>query len=450
MDGSRSFDDLIVPAYYRPNDLFFSGVAKELWLMGGRNSIKSTDAGYLVPLGVMAHPGVNAMVLRKHDVDLKTSVYPNIKQCIRWLDELWPQHHILDRWKFRADCREMTFDGNRSIIFHGLDDPTKRKSEKPPLGGYFGYLWLEELNEFGMPEVKSLRKSVLRGGPIGQSIYTFNPPQSKAEWVNAEAARHKLGRYVFKTTYLDVLPYHPEWLGETFIQEAEEARIADSVEWRHELMGEAIGTGGEIFSNIETCEITDDQIHYFREHKMARRGLDFGFTNDITALTEIAIDEQNKTFWAYLADGGHGMFEEDIAEMIGRHGLLDAVIIADRAEQRAIAKLRRLGVRNIRECWKSPDGWKEDGMKFMRSSRWKWKIDARPHRAKGLWDEMSRYEYARYKNGDFHTDYPTNPKFGDHYIDSGRYALDLDIKTHYTPKQWTLPKAYQRKYASED
>lgn len=31
-----------------------------------------------------------------------------------------------------------------------------------------------------------------------------------------------------------------------------------------------------------------------------------------------------------------------------------------------------------------------------------------------------------------------------------RYALDLDIKTHYTPKQWTLPKAYQRKYASED
>lgn len=410
--------DLMVPAYYDPWDMFSSGLAHELFMMGGRNSIKSTIAGYMVPCGVMANVGVNAMVLRKHEVGLATSVYPNIKQCIEWLDEKMPEQHLSYRWDFRKDCRLMTFDGNRAIVFHGLDDPTKRKSEKPPYGGYFGYLWLEELNEFGREEVSSLRKSVLRGGRIGQTIYTFNPPRSKAEWVNAEAARPKPYRYVYRTTYLDILPYHPEWLGDTFIQEAEEARLANTLEYRHELLGEAIGTGGEIFTNIEQCEITDEQIAYFRSHGMARRGLDFGFTSDPTRLVELAVDEPNRTFWFYLSDGGHGMFEEDIAELIEKHGMTNEVIIADRAEMKAIARLRRLGVNRIRECWKDPNGWKEIGMSLMRSSRWRWKIDARPHRAKSGWDEMSRYEFDRYKNGDLHTDYPSRPKYGDHDIDA--------------------------------
>ena len=85
-------------------------------------------------------------------------------------------------------------------------------------------------------------------------------------------------------------------------------------------------------------------------------------------------------------------------------------------------------------------------MGFMRSSRWRWKIDPRPHRARSAWDEFSRYEFDRYRNGDLHTDYPTRPKGGDHDIDACRYALDLDIKRHYTPKVWSLPKAYRRSY----
>lgn len=441
---ARSFDELIVPAYYRPNDLFFSGLAKELWLIGGRNCIKSTDAGYLVPLTVMAHPGMSAMVLRQHGTDLATSVYPNIKQCIAWLDGLWPDQHILERWHFRANCREMIFDGNRSIIFHGLDDPTKRKSEKPPLGGYFGCLWLEELNEFNPADVRSLRKSVLRGGPIGQSIYTFNPPQSKAEWVNAEAARHKQGRYVFRTTYLDVLPYHPEWLGDTFIQEAEEARIADSPEYHHELLGEAIGTGGEIFANVQEGEITDEMIAHFKENGMARYGLDFGFTNHPTILTESAYDADTKTIYVWYGKYRYQYFEEDIVEEIHRRHLDNAIINADRAEDRAIRKIQRLGVPNIRPCWKSPDGWRETGFAFMRSSRRRIVVDSRPHRAKDVWDELSTYQFKRYKNGDFHSDYP---KEKDDAADSLRYGLEPDIKADYKPKAWSVPKAYQRKYA---
>jgi PBSX family phage terminase large subunit len=437
-------DELIVPAYHRANDLWFSGLAKQLWLKGGRGSIKSTDAGYLLPCLVMMFPGLSAMACRMHGVDIKTSIYPNIKQCITWLAEKRPEQRLLERWKFREDCRFMTFDGNRGIVFHGLDDPTKRKSEKPPWGGYFGGLWLEELDEFDPAAVKSLRKSVLRGGPIGQSIYTFNPPQSRSAWVNAEAARPAPGKYVFHTTFLDVLPHHPEWLGETFIEEAMQAKAENSVEWRWELMGEATGSGGEVFTNVEAREITDGEIAAFRERGWDRYGLDFGFTNDPTALVEEAYDEAHRTLYIYGADGGHGMFEEDIYAMLERRGIADKEIVADSAEPRAIAKLRLLGARRIRPCWKEA-GWPDTGLNFMRAAKVRIFIDPRPHRAKKAWDEFSAYEFARYKNGDYKTGYPDAKN---HWIDAGRMGLEPDIKKAYKPKVWALPKGFARSYGN--
>ena len=438
---TNPLDELIVPAYHRANDLWFSGLAKQLWLKGGRGSIKSTDAGYLLPCLVMMNPGLSAMACCMHGVDIKTSIYPNIKQCITWLAEKHPEQRLLERWKFREDCRFMTFDGNRGIVFHGLDDPTKRKSEKPPWGGYFGGLWLEELDEFDPAAVKSLRKSVLRGGPIGQSIYTFNPPQSRSAWVNAEAARPAPGKYVFHTTFLDVLPHHPEWLGETFIEEAMQAKAENSVEWRWELMGEATGTGGEIFPRCEQGEITDEMIARFKGNGMARYGLDFGFTNHPTILTECAYDPGDKTIYVWYGRYMYHAFEEDIAQEIARRGLQNEIVNADRAEDRAIAKIRNLGVPKIRPCWKSPDGWRESGIRFMAQHRIV--IDARPHRARDAWNEMSVYAHKHYKNGDLHSEYP---KEGDDAADSVRYALEPDIRAWFKPKVWALPKGFARSY----
>jgi PBSX family phage terminase large subunit len=442
--NNSKFNDLVVPAYHKAIDLFFSGISKQLWMMGGRASIKSTVAGYLIPMGVMLHPGVSAMVLRAHGVDLKTSVYPNIKQCITWLAEKFPEQRLLERWRFREDCRFMTFDGNRGIVFHGLDDPTKRKSEKPPWGGYFGYLWNEELDEFDPDAVKSLRKSVLRGGPIGQSIYTYNPPKSKSAWVNSEAARSAPGKYVFKTTFLDVLPYHPEWLGQTFIEEAMAAKAENSIEWRWELMGEAIGSGGEVFNNVEAREITDEEIASFKERGLDRYGLDFGFTNDPTALIECAYDESKHTLYIYGAHGGYGMFEEDIADLIYDKGLLNKEIIADSAEPRAIAKLIQLGVRRVRKSWKA-EGWVDTGLNFLRGSKIKIIIDPRAHRAKKAWDEFSSYEFGRYKNGDLKVGYPDKDN---HWIDATRYALEDIIRAAYKPKVWSVPRGFERKFSA--
>jgi phage terminase large subunit len=210
-------------------------------------------------------------------------------------------------------------------------------------------------------------------------------------------------------------------------------------------MGEAVGSGGEVFSNVEAREITDEQIAMFRERGWDRYGLDFGFTNDPTALVEEAYDEANRTLYIYGADGGTGMFEEDIAEMIHKHGLDNEVIVADNSEPRAIAKLQKLGIRRIRPCWKA-DGWKDTGMNFLRASKMKIVIDARAHRAKKAWDEFSTMEFARYKNGDLKTGYPDG---NDHWVDGSRYGLETDIKKAYKPKQWSLPQGYARRFVKE-
>ena len=433
-----TFGDLLVPAYHGIWDALVSGRVREGWIAGGRGSIKSTFSSYLAPAVVMASPGVNAMVCRKQQVDVKSSVYPAVKEAIGRLDMLAPQAGIWRRWSFRKDATRMDFDGARSIVFHGLDDSTRRKSEMPPLGGYYKFLWLEELTEFdGTEELSSLRKSILRGGGGCFSVYTYNPPKSSAAWVNAEASVAKASKRLWKTTWLDVLPYHPEWLGETFIEDAREQERADPVGYRHEMLGEATGTGGEIFANVVTEEIGDEKIARFKERGQCRYGLDFGFTNDPSALTMEAVDE-NGDIWIWGSDGGRGMFEEDIAAMLARHGLTDEPINADSAEPRAIAKLRQLGVRRIHPCHKAP-GWPEDGMRYMRSTRRRIHVDSR--RAPDAHRELTHYEYDRYKDGTYHTAYPDRDN---HWIDAARYGLEPDVMRS-VERRIVMPRAFQRK-----
>ncbi len=425
--------DLLVPKYYEPWNAFVTRDAREFWLTGGRGSLKSTFAGYLITLGVMANPGVSAMVVRKHKEDIRSSVYNQIAWCIEKLDEIMPEQRIRSRWRFLTNPSVMIFDNDRAIVYHGLDDPRKRKSAKPPKGKYFGYLWCEELDEFaGMKDIRSLKKSVLRGGELGQALFTFNPPQSTAAWVNAEAARRKKGRVRYHTTYLDILPYHPEWLGETFLEDAEDLKKENEQQYRYELLGEATGTGGEIFTNVHEEPITDEQIANFRD---VGYGLDFGFENDPTALTESAYDSDTRTLYIFGEWVKHGQYTEDIYRAIQERGLTDAVIIADSAEPRTIAELNRLGARKMRKCYKAP-GWVEDGLRFMRFHIQRIVIDSR--RCPVAFKEFTGYEYGRYANGEFRTDYPDK---NNHTIDSVRMRLEQRIRDGVAKRTMAMPRA---------
>lgn len=438
--SNNPFMDLLIPAHYEAWNDFVTAAYPEQWFEGGRGSMKSTTAGYFIVAGIMAaEPGTHAFVTRNHKEELRGSVYNEIATAISRLNEAYPEHNIASRWRFRTSPMDITYANGNSIVFHGLDEAGKKKSIRPPEGGYFRYLWMEEFDQYGgMDEVRSLRLSVLRG-KIGQSIYSFNPPQSTNAWVNAESLRQVPGRKVYHTSYLDVAKYHPEWLGPAFLREAEEMKAANPTIYEHTFLGKATGTGGEIFTNVHEERITDEQIETWKAKGMVRRGLDFGFTNDPCALVQSAYDRDTKTIYIFDEWYKRGQFTDGILEAIQRRGLTDAVIIADRAEPRVIGELRYRGCKRLHECWKSPDGWREDGMRWLRS-RVRIVIDSRrcPH----AWEEFTRYEYKRFASGELRTDYPDG---NDHTIDAVRYGHESDIREDCMKRHVGVPHAIPRR-----
>lgn len=60
---------------------------------------------------------------------------------------------------------------------------------------------------------------------------------------------------VRQSSYLDVIESHPEWLGGSFVEEAEYLRGVDEQAWRSEYLGEATGTGGSVFNNIVSAPV---------------------------------------------------------------------------------------------------------------------------------------------------------------------------------------------------
>ena len=75
---------------------------------------------------------------------------------------------------------------------------------------------LEELDQFdGIEAVRSILNSLRRGGDDFWCFYSYNPPRTMWSWVNQEHMErmHRADTLVRKTSYLDVMTSHPEWLG---------------------------------------------------------------------------------------------------------------------------------------------------------------------------------------------------------------------------------------------
>ena len=234
-------DRLIAPSFYSVHNALKREQYTHYWLKGGRGSTKSTFAAVEIILGMMQDPDANAVVLRKVGQNLRDSVY---EQLLWAIDKLG----VGEYWKNTETPMVMTYlETGQKILFRGADKPKKIKSTKVSKG-YFKYIWFEEIDEFhGMEEIRTINQSLMRGGERFVVFYSFNPPASVRNWVNAELLHDRPDRLVHHSTYLDV-PRH--WLGEPFIIEAEHLKKTNERAYNHEYLGEVTGTGGEVFDNV--------------------------------------------------------------------------------------------------------------------------------------------------------------------------------------------------------
>lgn len=386
---------LIAPAFYP--------VHADIRRGGGRGSGKSSFASVELLLILMRDPELNAAVFRKVAATIRDSVFEQLIWASRMLD-------VEGLWRTKLAPPELLYlpTGQR-ILFRGADDPGKAKSLKLAKGR-FGCLWFEELTEFsGMADVRSIKASVARGGETA-TFFTYNPPISPGNWVNAEAARPAAGRLVHQSDYR-MLP--PGWLGEGFIRDAEDLRAADERAYRHMYLGEAVGTGAQVFENVRIRKIGDAEI---AGCDRIFNGLDFGFAVDPDAFVKLSYDGRlSRLLFLDEFCEVRAPIDRLAAEVKRRLGAGEHVI-CDSADPRMIDELRRRGVRAL--AAKKGPGSVERGIRRMQEMR---EIVIDPARCPNAAREFARYEYARGKNGEAIAAYPDRDN---HLIDAARYALE--------------------------
>ena len=278
----------------------------------------------------------------------------------------------------------------------------------------------------------------MRGGHMYWNLYSFNPPISVNNWANEFTESCERNRQddtlVYRTTYLDV---PVDWLGQAFIDEAEYLQQTNPRAYENEYMGRAVGTGGNVFDNVEHMEMPDSMIANFDR---IYNGLDWGFANDPNAYTKMYFDatrqdlyifgehwakhESNKELYEklyvensmkkrvyYIEDGEEKTKFVDVPFM--EHNEL---ITADSAEPKSIGDFKSYGC-FMRPAEKGPDSVRYS-IKWLQSLR---HIYIDKYRCPHTYDEFIKYEFDRDKAGNIISSFPDRDN---HFIDSVRYATN--------------------------
>lgn len=395
--------DVISPAFYELHHQVRSGEIGEALLKGGRGSGKSSNVSVEIILQLLAHPKCHAVCMRKIKGTLRTSVYAQMRWAISALE--------LDAY-FSCSVSPMQIvykPTGQTIYFFGLDDPGKLKSIKVPFG-YIGVLWFEELDQYdGEEEIRNVEQSVLRGGDWFFVFKSFNPPASPRNWANRYAREEKAGKAVHHSTYLTT---PRKWLGDRFLEEAEHLKKTNETAYRHEYLGEVVGSGAAVFENVRAEKLTAARIKSFDR---VYRGVDWGYYPDPFAYNEVHFDKARNTLYIFGEITARRLGNADTAAKIKARRRTE-LITADSAEPKSIADYKAHGLPCVGA--KKGPGSVEHGMKWLQSLS---AIVIDPERCPDTLKEFLEYEYDRDKSGEIIDGYPD---MCNHHIDAVRYALE--------------------------
>jgi phage terminase large subunit len=396
--------EVIASSFFEVHKDIKAGRHTHYWLSGGRGSTKSSFAGIEIILGMMADPNANAVVLRKVKDTLKESVFEQLTWAIEALG-------VEDYWHIPEAKLVITYKPTgQEIRFRGADKPKKIKSMKFSRG-YTKFIWYEELDEFtSMEEIRMINQSLMRGGQKFVVFYSYNPPKSANNWVNAEAQLTRPDRFTHHSTYLSV---PRDWLGEQFIIEAEHLKETKPQAYEHEYLGSVTGTGGEVFDNVQCRKISNEEIEDFYN---IHRGLDFGYAIDPLAYNVMHYDRKYKRLYIFRELHKVRLSNYAAYEHIRQENKNNQEIIADSAEPKSISELNQYGL-IVRGVKKGPDSI-EYGIKFLQDLE---SIIIDDHRCPETAREFLAYELDKDANGNFKAGYPDK---NNHSIDSVRYAMN--------------------------
>jgi phage terminase large subunit len=290
---------------------------------------------------------------------------------------------------------ELYYELNTNIFqFYSIDDPQKYRGRKRHV------LFINEANELNL---ESWRQLSMR--TTDKIILDYNPSM-EYHWIYDDVlTRDDVDFY--KSTYLD----NP-FLEQSIIQEIERLKDVDDNYWKIYGLGERGQLRGLVFPQFNIIDEMPDMEYIY--------GLDWGYTNDPTAIIKVGIHNVD----LYLDELVYqtGMMNNIVASSLQAHGLdYNDIIWADSAEPKSIAEVAGYGF-NIKGADKGQDS-VNAGLQMIRQHR----INV-TKRSFNLIKELRNYKWHTDKDGKT-TNKPVDAF--NHAIDALRYAVFM----HYNYKK---------------
>ncbi|MBD5103462.1 MAG: PBSX family phage terminase large subunit [Ruminococcaceae bacterium] len=376
---------------------------------GSRASKKSKTTALWCIVNLMAYPDANLLVVRKVFRTLKDSCFTELKWAINRLE-------VAQFWDIKESPLEMTYKPTgQKIYFRGLDDPLKVTSITVE-HGFLCWCWIEEAYEIGNENDFNMLDESIRGaipeetGLFKQITLTFNP-WNEHHWIKKRFFDKQDSETLAMTTNYTC----NEWLDEADKKVFDTMRENNPRRYRVAGLGEWGIVDGLVYENWEEKAFDLEELRRLPNVSSAF-GLDFGYTNDPTALFCGLIDTKAKTIWVFDEIYKKGMSNEAIAEAVVKAGYAKEKIKADAAEPKSIDRLYTLGLSRIRRARKGKDS-VNSGIDFIRD----FKIFVHP-KCVNFITEISNYTW----DTDSRTGQKINRPIDDfnHLMDAMRYALE--------------------------
>ena len=193
-------------------------------------------------------------------------------------------------------------------------------------------------------------------------------------------------------------------------------KVINEEKYNHDYLGEVTGTGGEVFTNLDIREISDDEIAIFDRLK---NGLDFGYAGDPLAYLKMNYDKTRRRLFIFGEVYGTRLSNKKAVKLIKAINPLNKLVTADSAEPRTINEFKLLGL-NITGAKKGPDS-VENGIKWLQDLE---SIIIDPIRCPNAAREFNDYEIEKDKEGNLKGEFPDK---NNHTIDAARYGCEQDI-----------------------
>jgi len=363
---------------------------------GGTRSSKTYSLAQLIILKALQEQGKVYTICRKTLPALKSSAYRDFFNIL--------EHHNLYN-PSKHNKSELTYKLNNNLIeFISVDMPDKVRGRQRQV------LWMNEATEFSMEDFVQLS---LR---CTENIYLDFNPSDPYSWIYDKVMNRDDCTFI-KSTYLDN-PFLPE---ET-IKEIERLKQLDSNYWQIYGLGDMAQPTETIFRQFEIANEVPANAN------LVSLGMDFGYSNDPTAIVEVY--KLNDSLYINELLYSKGLTNQDIALKLRELNVSNRTeIIYDSAEPKSGEEIRRMGFL-MYPAKKGADSINM-GIDVLR----RFKLHITKNSINAL-HEFKYYKWLTDRNGQIVNKPATNQQ--DHLIDAVRYIALNKLTTNYSGKYYIL------------